>query len=65
LLSIGVPVRVLPFGAKAVTHALIIEDNPLIAFMVQDRLTARGYDPVAIATTQAKRFSWRNSAAPI
>ncbi len=35
-------------------HALIVEDNALIAMMIQKHLTELGYDSSDIATTQAE-----------
>lgn len=34
-------------------HALIIEDEPLIAMLIEDHLRARGYTSVAFAATEA------------
>ena len=35
-------------------HALIIEDEPLIAMLIEDHLRARGFTSVAFAVTEAE-----------
>lgn len=48
----------------AMRHALVIEDNPLIALMLQDHLEARGFETVDVAVTQAQAISFAKERCP-
>ena len=45
-------------------HALIIEDQLVIALMIQDYLEARGYGSFDIATTQAEAIHFAEQRCP-
>jgi two-component system, response regulator PdtaR len=45
-------------------HALIIEDNFLIALMLQEHLEANGYDTLDIAATQAQAIALAERRCP-
>ena len=48
----------------AMKHALIIEDNFVIALMLQEHLEAGGYASVDIATTQAQAIALAEHRCP-
>jgi CheY-like chemotaxis protein len=45
-------------------HALIIEDEPLIALLIEDHLRANGYTSVAFAVTQAEAVAAARTRCP-
>jgi len=45
-------------------HALIIEDEPLIALLIEDHLRARGFTSVAFAATEADALAAADACAP-
>jgi len=45
-------------------HALIIEDEPLIAMLIEDHLRARGFTSVAFAVTEAEAVAAAATRCP-
>lgn len=45
-------------------HALIIEDNVLVAMMIEDELVERGYDSVEIASSQEQAIQMATAHCP-
>ena len=45
-------------------HALVIEDNPLIAMMIEENLVEHGYDSVEIATSQEQALKLSTARGP-
>lgn len=43
-----------PLGTDAMKHGLVIEDNHLIAMMIEEELAAHGYTSTEIATSHAQ-----------
>lgn len=56
--------RALRSGEDTVKHALIIEDNALIAVMIRDYLEEYGYDSVDLASTQGEAIQLAEQRCP-
>jgi DNA-binding response OmpR family regulator len=54
----------IPLGTDAVKHALIIEDNHLIAMMVEEELAELGYGLIETATSQRQAIEMAIARCP-
>jgi DNA-binding response OmpR family regulator len=51
-------------GDDGVRHALVIEDNHLIAMMIEEELKALGYSSIEIATSQEQAIAMALARCP-
>jgi DNA-binding response OmpR family regulator len=51
-------------GAYLVMHGLVIEDNHLIAMMIEEELIANGYTSIDVATSQGQAIAMATARCP-
>ena len=51
-------------GWEAVKHALIVEDNYLIAMMIEEELREQGYSSIEMATSQEQAIELASARSP-